>query len=490
MNKRRFLLPLPTAVIAVVIFGAGQAWAWTKDPDSAVNPANVVTSTLLSPPDATLGALDTSAAGIADTVVGADDGSAYPTDPTSSGTTFWVDNTPGDGDCPQATYLTIQAAVNASGANDTVKVCPGTYAEQVSIIGHAHDGLRLESLTPLAATIQWPTPETLHQLIYINQADAVTIRGFTISGPFPSLACASGAPPIDRHEGILFDQAFNGRIDHNRITMIRDADPNLWGCQQGDAVSIGRRIDAPTPGGSAGSAQVDHNVIDRYQKNGVQAVNSGTSAIVRANTITYVVSETAAIPFRAAPNGIVVFRGAAATVEQDVISGNHWTTPLSTGIILDQSPSSSSEVDHNRVSDNDYGIETDTQIGLDISHNSVLNSTADAITVCGDPGQGCGPAEQIVVRANDVDNNGGSGILLLGADSNLVKADHVAGNGMDGIHLDASSMGNQVLEDHMSTNVPYDCEDNSLGSGTGGTANTWTNDVGATENRPGLCNAT
>jgi len=40
--------------------------------------------------------------------------------------------------------------VTASGPNDTVKVCPGTYTERVQIIGSAHDGLRLESLTPLA----------------------------------------------------------------------------------------------------------------------------------------------------------------------------------------------------------------------------------------------------------------------------------------------------------------------------------------------------
>src|SRR5438067_2488105 len=83
----------------------------------------------------------------------------------------------------------------------------------------------------LAATIRWPTPEINHQLIYVNDADSVTIRGFTISGPFPSGGCASGPAPADRHEGVLFDHAFNGRLDHNHITLIRDANPLLWGCQ-------------------------------------------------------------------------------------------------------------------------------------------------------------------------------------------------------------------------------------------------------------------
>jgi hypothetical protein len=156
--------------------------AWQKDPDSMVSPVKVVTSPLLPAPDVTLGDEDTTLAGIADTVVGADD-TTYDSDPPSSGTTFWVDNTPLDGDCPQATFVSIQSAVNASGPNDTVKVCPGTYTEQVQIFGHAHDGLRLESLTPLAASIQWPsvdTPITEHVLVHITNADGVSVRGFTI----------------------------------------------------------------------------------------------------------------------------------------------------------------------------------------------------------------------------------------------------------------------------------------------------------------------
>src|SRR2546426_839125 len=310
MNKRLLFVLLTLA--AGLVFEDGRAGAGQKDPASSVDRAKVVTSTVLPAPDVALGDEDTTAAGVAGAVVGANDTTSAPLDPPSSGTTFWVDNTPFDGDCPQATFTTIQAAVNASGPNDTIKVCPGTYTEQVQIIGHIHDGIRLESLTPLAATIKWPAvPSSNHQLV---------------------------------------------------------------------------------------------NVIDRYQKNGVQAVNPGTFVDVRSNTITYYQSETAFIAFRAAPNGVVVFREAAATVEQNVISGNHWTVPLSTGVILDEAPSGSSQVNHNRIFDNDFGIESDTQTGLEISHNDVFNNLADGITLCGDVTQGCGPAEQIVVRSNDIQN--------------------------------------------------------------------------------------
>src|SRR5439155_9503300 len=266
MNKRLLFMQLTLA--AGLVFEDGQAWAWQKDPDSLVDAAKVVTSTLMPAPDVMLGVEDTTVAGIADAVVGVNDTTPDPLDPPSSGTTFWVDNTPFNGDCPQATFTSIQDAVNASGPNDTIKVCPGTYTEQVQIVGHTHDGLRLESLTPLAAIIKWPavdTPLTEHVLVHITDADRVSIRGFTLTGPFNSGGCSA-----DRHEGVRFENAFDGRVDHNYITLIRDSDPLLWGCQQGDAVAIGERLpNLGPPFGAPASARVDHNVIDRYQKNGV-----------------------------------------------------------------------------------------------------------------------------------------------------------------------------------------------------------------------------
>jgi parallel beta helix pectate lyase-like protein len=293
---------------------------------------------------------------------------------------------------------------------------------------------------------------------------------------------------------VLFENnASDGRLDHNYITLIRDVDPLLWGCQQGEAVAIGRRLPSPTPAGVPASARIDHNLIDRYQKNGVQAVNPGTHADVDHNTITYYPAETSSIAFRAAPNGVVVFREAAAKVEQNVISGNQWTVPLSTGIILAEAPPGSSKANHNRIFGNDFGIESDSQIGLEISHNDLFANISDAITLCGDTTFGCGPAMQIVVRANDIENNGGSGIALFGADSNLFKSNHIDDNGTpagdttDGIRVDTASANNQILENHMSGNVTHDCHDDSAGGGTAGTANYWVNDIGATQNRPGLC---
>jgi hypothetical protein len=50
-----------------------------------------------------------------------------------------------------------------------------------------------------------------------------------------------------------------------------------------------------------------------------------------------------------------------------------------------------------------------------------------------------------------------------------------------------NSANNDIVGNHMDGNVMHDCHDDSAGTGSGGTGNTWTSDQGDTQNRPGLC---
>src|SRR5947208_8342267 len=181
--KKRLLFALPVALALALALGVTRAAAWQKDPDLTVDLTHTVLQLLA--PDVTLGDRDTTVAGTGTDAVGIDSLTSPPADPADEhpGTTYFVDNTPADGDCPATPYTTIQAGVDASGPGDTVKVCPGTYPEQVRITGHAHDGLKLESLKPLQAIIQWPMPLDTSPLALVdfNMADHVTLRGFTIT---------------------------------------------------------------------------------------------------------------------------------------------------------------------------------------------------------------------------------------------------------------------------------------------------------------------
>ena len=70
--------------------------------------------------------------------------------------------------CPTAPYTSIQAAVNAAAPGDTVKVCPGTYTEQVTI-GAGKNGLKVISDKELQATIKAP-------LVMADPGDIVRIN--------------------------------------------------------------------------------------------------------------------------------------------------------------------------------------------------------------------------------------------------------------------------------------------------------------------------
>lgn len=377
------------------------------------------------------------------------------------------------------TYTSIQAAVNASVVGATIEVCPGIYNEQVRIVGHSHDGLKLRSLKPQQATIHWPAVETAPlALVDVDTANSVVLRGFVVSGPFTYDGCSP-----DRHEGVLIEGGASLLLNNNHITQIKNSVPALYGCQEGDAVSVGRR----SPTTTAGTASIIGNQIDEYQKNGVQVVNAGSVATVDHNMVRGSSSGQSVI----ASNGIVVFNGAIASISFNTVSNNKYTpSPTSTGISFSQAPST---VYDNVVYDNDFGIEVDSVTGGRIANNVVRTSISDGLQLCGDPAQGCAAVTNVAVDNNYVANNKGSGIDLITAQGNNIRGNNVSDNGSgtadatDGIRADAGSTQNHIDANIAQRNLTNDCYDASKGTATTSTANFWTNDKGVTQNTPGLC---
>src|SRR6266516_5899745 len=110
----RFVVVL--VAVAALILSAGPAFAWSgwhKDPDLALDPGTIASIVIqLVAPDPTLGDTDTTDAGVGTDPVGIDDSLTNPpADPADAapGHIYFVDKTPGDGDCPATPYTTIQA---------------------------------------------------------------------------------------------------------------------------------------------------------------------------------------------------------------------------------------------------------------------------------------------------------------------------------------------------------------------------------------------
>jgi hypothetical protein len=97
----------------------------------------------------------------------------------ASAATLWVNddalavNPPGTG-CDDPGYTTIQDAVDAASAGDTIKVCPGTYDEAVVI---TTEDLTIVSTAGAAVTIIAPT--TSAHVVEVR-ATGLTLKGFTI----------------------------------------------------------------------------------------------------------------------------------------------------------------------------------------------------------------------------------------------------------------------------------------------------------------------
>jgi hypothetical protein len=70
---------------------------------------------------------------------------------------------------------------------------------------------------------------------------------------------------------------------------------------------------------------------------------------------------------------------------------------------------------------------------------------------------------------------------------NVVRFSGNDASGGDGIAIAAGNTGNFLTQNVSRFNEGVDCRDNSTGTGTSGTANTWFRNAGSSS-PPGLCN--
>lgn len=324
-------------------------------------------------------------------------------------------------DCPNAEYATIQAAVNAATPGDAIKVCRGTYVEQVTIPA-GKSSLVLFAEAARQAVIKAP-PVMLEPkaIVHVNGAQDVTIRHFTISGP-------GGGPCDSLRWGVRVDNGGSALITDNHITDIRDTP--FSGCQNGIGVLVGRNLE-----GQTATADVLHNLIDRYQKGAVVVDGTFAGGSSRAE-VAYNEIVGVGVTQLIAQNGVQVSRNAVA------------------------------EVHHNRISANNFGLLSFVSEGI------ILFDENPGTTV-----------------HHNVSSGNDDGVGLFGSQGTKVSNNRLERNDFDGIYAGSDTSGNTISYNHADENVEHDCHDDSVGPGTAGTANFWIKNLGDTENRPGLCKA-
>ena len=171
----------------------------------------------------------------------------------------------------------VQAAVTASAAGDTIVVCPGTYTEQVRVPADK-DRLTLISSSRRQAIIKAPPAYAngTVDLVRVDGAENVSFASFTITGPQPDTAYCN---PL-LVSNVRIGQGGSANLVDNRITQAKPTNPALRGCQNGFGVQIGRNAESDT-----GTGRLYYNEIDDYNKGGVYVDNTGSTLIAVGNTV-------------------------------------------------------------------------------------------------------------------------------------------------------------------------------------------------------------
>jgi len=218
--------------------------------------------------------------------------------------------------CPDAQFSKIQEAVDAASSPGTViRICPGTYPEQVSITKalslQGENGVVIEPSHVGGDTMSTFSGASLAPIILVKDTTDVDIRDVIVDGASNDIT-ACGPDFI----GILYQNA-SGEVARVAVRNVK-LSTTLNGCQSGSAILI------QSGGGKTSVVGVKSSSIHDYQKNGITANEVGTQVQIEDNVVTGVGPTTGA-----AQNGIQIGFGAGGSITKNTVANHIWSPCVS-----------------------------------------------------------------------------------------------------------------------------------------------------------------
>jgi putative cofactor-binding repeat protein len=339
-------------------------------------------------------------------------------------------------DCPGAQFTTIQDAVTAASAGDTVVICAGRYVERVrvdktlNLFGPQRgvDGRGRTLSSPGEAVVASPRP-------FILAADGIVLDGLTVLVVLDDSGEGSG---------ILSSGSFSGYRVQNCVV---DADgvTGFFPGSSGAVTTVARRNHFYNRLGVATSddepTAIAHNllVVDNLFTASTIGIFSGEDTDVRVSGNVL-----------EGGGGIIVESAQSVAVTGNVVRGAQVA-----------------------------GLSVFTARQVVLRKNVVTGGADIGIRLFG-------ANQDVKVTQNRVDTHA-RGIALTATSGNQILGNASNDNSIVGITVSADSAGNRLRDNASFGNATLDCEDQSTGAGTLGTANTWLRNQGDLSSPPGLC---
>jgi hypothetical protein len=365
----------------------------------------------------------------------------------ASAATFVVGNDPST--CPGATYTTIGAAVAAASAGDTVQVCPGVYPESVTItkpLTLVGPGVALAPGKLGNCSRQTAPDSTREAIVESNSitlqlaADGVSVKGFVIQAP-PSGFAPTGVQTFQQYSGY----SITGNLFQNNSR-------HLWFDSNGTNPSTVSgncfRHNSAVPGGTL----IANGVL---MSNASNATFNGNAFFITNRAFNVEFSSKLTIENNAS-SSFGAFAYLAGTTSSTVQNN----TATGSGVLL------AGDDSQDLIANNTF---TDGGVGLTTAGNGGLNT-------------------QIAIVGNTITNMSNAAIsAAAGTLTGSLITNNINSNNGYGIWMQSGNTGNRIQQNVSRGSANYDCEDDSTGTGTAGTGNTWISDRGRTSSPPGIC---
>jgi hypothetical protein len=311
-------------------------------------------------------------------------------------------------------FATIQLAVNAVPSGSTVKVCPGTYAEQVTI---ANKNLTLIGTGPTASTVTVPASGLVTNgvtdifgfptaaQIFVQNA-TVTISHMAVDGANDQLT-GCGVDAV----GIYFKNAA-GVITDNAVRNVL-LPPGLQGCQDGLAINV--------ESSTATAVTISNNSVRNYDKNGITASGpsgpNGPKVTITGNTVVGLGATTVI-----AQNGIQVGYGASGSIQNNYVADDIYLNPP------DCASSNSCY--------GSSGILIWASHGIAVSGNTVESTQYGIVPVSWQPDGS--DSDQTLITNNHIGGTQLFDAIDVCSNNNGIQKNVIYGSSQDAIHLDDS----------------------------------------------------